>query len=173
MKSEGHPSSIYSYVFIDQEPATYLFRTINSIVYEVQFKPTPYLFGEHSPFADSIVELVLKVVDAPTGVRPPRDAVTAPTIAAIINDFYERSSQTITIYICDSSDKRQKARWTTFNRWYDYFSARNYQRFDRTVFDNVEEVTYYCAVIISAENPHRLSIFEAFNRLLDGYNDPK
>lgn len=173
MKSEEHPLSIYNYVLVDGQPSTYLFRTINGIVYEIQFKPTPYLFGDTSPFADDIVELVLKVVDAPAGVRPPRDSVTAPTIAAIISHFYQHSSQTITIYICDSSDQRQKARWATFNRWYNYFNASNYQRFDRTVVDTKDGVTYYCAVIISATNPYRLDVFAAFNRLLDGYNDPK
>ncbi len=94
-------------------------------------------------------------------------------MAAIIRDFYERSDLYITIYICDISDRRQKACWYKFNRWYDYFHANNYYRADRAVLDEKDGVMYHCDIIIKAANPRRLEIFTAFDRMLDGYNIPK
>lgn len=151
----------------------YGFITSNQIAYQVKFVPTPYGLGDNSPYGDDIFELVVKVTESPGDMRPPFDALTAPTIAAIIRDFYDRSDLYITIYICDVSDRRQKARWYKFNRWYDYFSASNYYRADRAVLDEKDGVLYHCAIIIKVANPRRFEIFEAFHKMLDGYNEIK
>lgn len=163
----------YAYTFIGGPNNLYEFETANQISYEVAFKPSPYALGDDFTLGEHIYELVLKVVDAPGGAKPPFDALTAPTVAAIIRDFYERSSLTITIYICETSDRREKARWYKFNRWYDHFHANRYIRFDQAVLDETDGVLYHCAVIIKAGNPNRQLIYAAFARLMDGYNTPK
>lgn len=129
--------------------------------------------GDDFAFGEHIYELVLKVVDTPTDKNPPFDSLTAPTVAAIIRDFYDRSPLTITIYICDTSDRREKARWYKFNRWYDYFNANNYIRVDQAVLDEKDRMLYHCAIIIKAGNPAKSTIFAAFNTLMEGYNVPK
>jgi Family of unknown function (DUF6169) len=173
MTNETLPS--YTFSYLGGINNVYSFSTHNAIDYEVAFKPTPYGLGDESPYADDIFELVLKIIDSPEGenIRPPFDALTAPTVAAIIKDFYDRSDLYITIYICDTSDRRQKARWYKFNRWYDYFNANNYYRADRAVLDEKDGVLYHCAIILKAANPRRFEIFAAFDRMLEGYNNTK
>ncbi len=170
------PASLsgYPYIYLGGVESKYGFITDKGITYEVKFTPSSYVLGDDFPYAEEIVELVLKVVETPIeGKNPPFDARTAPTVAAIIKDFYDRSPLGITIYICDTSDRREKARWYKFNRWYDYFNANNYYRTDRAVLDEKDGVLYHCAIIIKASNPHRFDIFAAFDRMLDGYNVPK
>ena len=86
MSEEPRPSK-YDFLFVGGERNTYAFTTDLLIIYEIQFKPTPYLFGENFVLSDEIVELVIKVADNPTGRRPPLDALIAPTVAAVIGDF--------------------------------------------------------------------------------------
>lgn len=88
MSEEERQSSSYNFTFAGEAFNSYLFATLNNITYEIQFKPTPYLFGDDFVLADEIVELVIKVADNPTDRRPPLDQLMAPTVAAIINDFY-------------------------------------------------------------------------------------
>jgi hypothetical protein len=62
--SEGEPLlSSYNFSFAGGIHNSYLFVTLKQITYEIQFKPTPYLFGENFVIANEIVELVIKVID--------------------------------------------------------------------------------------------------------------
>lgn len=76
----------YKFFFDGGLNNVYYFSTVNSIAYEVQFKPSPYVFNE-TAFSNDVFELVLKVIDAPEGVRPPFDSCTEVTVATIVKDF--------------------------------------------------------------------------------------
>ncbi|GAB2520177.1 hypothetical protein [Spirosoma aerophilum] len=75
--NEGQQPSKYDFLFIGGERNTYAFTTDLLIIYEVLFKPTPYLFGEGFVLFDEIVELVIKVANNPLDRRPPFDALVA------------------------------------------------------------------------------------------------
>ena len=138
--NEVLPPSKYDFLFIGGKQNTYTFITDLLITYEIQFKPTPYLFGDDFVLANEIVELVIKIANNPTGRQPPLDPLIAPTVATIINDFYQKSSAAITIFICDTADRRHEARWRKFNRRYDHFTADDYIRIDDTFRDTDEEL---------------------------------
>lgn len=96
--TNGEPQSLaYNYRFVGGEFNSYLFETQTEITYEVRFTPTPYLFGEDSPYANETFELSLVVSHNPTGRTPPFDRLTARTLAAIFEDFYLQSADTITL----------------------------------------------------------------------------
>ncbi len=173
MNEEEPLSSSYNFNFAGGSHNSYLFDTIKGIIYEIQFKPTPYLFGEGFVIADEIVELVIKVADNPTNRRPPLDALIAPTVAAIINDFYQNSSLTITIFICDTADKKHEARWRKFNCWYDHFAASDYIRLDDSFRDTEEELLYHCALIAKNGNPHLREVGLAFLDLMADFKRDK
>lgn len=52
------PNQKYDFQFLNGEENTYSFQTRNEFVYEVLFRPTPYLFGESSLYADLVYELI-------------------------------------------------------------------------------------------------------------------
>ena len=173
MSEEEHPLSAYNFNFAGGIRNTYLFTTLKQITYEIQFKPTPYLFGEGFVLANDIVELVIKVADNPTGRRPPLDALIAPTVAAIIYDFYRKSNLTITIFICDTADRKHEARWRKFNRWYDHFAADDYIRIDDGFRDTKEDLLYRCALIAKQSNPHLQEVGLAFLDLMADFRAEK
>jgi hypothetical protein len=166
MSEEEHQSSRYNFDFAGGEVNSYLFITSQRITYEIQFKPTPYLFGEEFVLADEIVELVIKVADNPTDRRPPFDVLIAPTVAAIIDDFYQKSSLTVTIFICDTADRKHEARWRKFNRWYNYFAASDYMRIDDAFRDKEQGLLYHCALIVKRHNPYIAEVGLAFIKLM-------
>ncbi|GAB4007788.1 hypothetical protein GCM10028808_12330 [Spirosoma migulaei] len=169
---EQQPSK-YDFLFVGGERNTYTFLTDLLITYEIQFKPTPYLFGEDFVLSEEIVELVIKVADNPIGKRPPFDSLIAPTVAAIINDFYQKSSLTITIFICDTADRKHEARWRKFNRWYDHFAATDYIRIDDAFRDTKEQLLYHCALIAKNENPYLREVSLAFLGLMADFKAGK
>ena len=166
MSEEEPLLSGYNFTFAGGIQNSYLFVTLNHILYEIQFKPTPYLFGENFIIANEIVELVIKVIDNPSGRRPPLDSLIAPTVAAIINDFYQKSSLTITIFICDTADRKHEARWRKFNRWYDHFAASDYIRIDDAFREPNEDLLYHCALIAKNGNPYLREVGLAFLDLM-------
>lgn len=159
-KFEGGPSNIYS------------FETIRGFIYQISFTPTPYLFGEDSIHSKNTYELSLSVIFNPTGENPPFDYRTALTLANAFGDFYDRSADTITLYICASYDNRQLIRAELFSRWFSHFHRDDYARFDQVIRDSTGE-RYPVCLIVKKKNPHRAELFEAFVNAIDGYNEGK
>lgn len=157
----------YDFLFTGGALNTYTFLTDLGITYEIQFIPSPTLFGDDFVLANNLVELVIKVVDNPLDQKPPYDPFFATTAAAIIGDFYRKSSSTVLIFMGDTSDRRQNARWRKFNSCYFDFSEGNYRRIDDTATDPENGTMYYCAVIIKYANPHIREIQLAFLDFMD------
>ena len=162
MKNEEQPGYQYDFLFAGGDFNSYAFTTDLLITYEVQFIPTPYLFGSDFVLADELVELVIKVAHNPLDRRPPSDPLVGPTVAAIIGDFYRKSSLTVTIFLCDTTDRKHKARWRKFNSWYVEFAESNYIRIDDSVRDAEQKVVYYCAVMVKHGNPYLREVGLAF-----------
>jgi Family of unknown function (DUF6169) len=167
MKEEG--SSHQQYDIEYQGENAYSFTTINEIIYLVKFRPTPYLFGEDSIFAPYCFELIIEVAENPTGKSPVFDTKVSRTVALIFEEFYLNSDQNITIYICESADKRQNARRTKFNRWFEYFAPINYSKYDDHFKDSSGEI-YPVSLILKDSNPNRATIISEFISIISGYN---
>ena len=149
-------------MFIGGDFNSYAFTTDQLITYEVQFIPAPYLFGPNFVLANELVELVIKVAHNPLDRSPPLDPAVPPTVAAIIGDFYRKSSLTVTLFLCDTTDRRHKARWRKFNSWYVEFGESNYIRIDDSVRDFNKDVVYHCAVMVKHGNPYLREVGLAF-----------
>lgn len=172
MQSEEPELLKYDFTFVGGDFNSYLFKTLTEITYEVRFTSTPYLFGEDSPYAQDTLELSLIVSANLTGRTPPFDRLTARTLAAIFEDFYVRSADTITIYICASYDGRQILRQQLFHRWFYFFVRDDFAKLDETIRDS-NGTPYPLTLIIKRNNPHRAEILEAFLRVTAGYNAEK
>ena len=172
MPNEEPELSAYDFTFVGGELNSYLFKTLTEITYEVRFTPTPYLFGENSPYADDTFELSLLINHNPTGRTPPFDRLTARTLAAIFGDFYVRSADTVTLYICASYDGRQMLRQQLFHRWFYYFERDDFTKVDDIIRDS-GDTPYPLTLIIKHKNPYRIQIIEAFLQATSGYRAGK
>jgi hypothetical protein len=159
MLSEELPHPVYEYSEVENEVNTFSFQTITGILYEIVFVPTPYLLGEDSVFAPHSFELVVRVSQNPTRQRPPFDRQTARTVAAIFEDFYQRSEYHVILYICDSSDGRQALR-----------KGNPYLKIDDEIRDS-DGTAYPISLILRKQNPHKIQIIEAFLLVTVAAND--
>jgi hypothetical protein len=173
MPNEEPLSLHYTYKLAVGSDYTFVFETKNDVVYQVDFNPDPDLLGAGVPFSGDVFELIIKVRASPVMKSLSLDRLIAPTIAAIVTEFYQICHQAVVLYICDSSDGRQAARWRKFNDWFAYFNQAEFVKHDLCLVDENDGVTYYNAVIIRNENPNQQAIADTFDGIISGYNDPK
>ena len=105
------------------------------------------------------------------GKRTPSDPRIAATVADVFKVFLARNERVI-VYICDSSDRRQVARARKFDGWFEYYRGLDYIKIDRNLFDPTGEI-YLTSLVMRHDNPDKVRLFEAFDRLTSGQNEEK
>ena len=168
MQKEVSSSPKYDFDFIGGDKNSYTFQTVHKLTYEITFKPTPYLFGESSPFAPHTFEFSIILVNNPAEKLPPLDKAILPTVASIFADFFEKSPDTIAIYICDSSDGRQLIRHKKFDAWF-YYYEHIFVKVD-SGFKETDGTFYPVSLIIKETHPFGAQIFDEFLNVMRGYN---
>lgn len=169
MKQAEQQSPDYKFEFIGLDYNSYIFETNSKIIYEIQFKATPYLFDASHEYAKFTFEFVIAVLYNPLQGRPPLDANTSRTIAKIFEDFYKRFSNIVTIYICESSDNKQMVRHRKFNIWFEEFHENMFLKID-TVFTDTQGTRVPSSLIIKKDNPFRTQIFDEFVKISESYD---
>lgn len=169
MKQEEQLPLDYKFEFVGEDCNSYVFETYSKIIYEIQFKPTPYLFDSSREYAKFTFEFVIAVLHNPLQGRPPLDTKSSRTIAKIFEDFYQRFNNIVTIYICESSDNRQMVRHRKFNIWFEEFHENMFLKID-TVFMDTQGVRVPSSLIIKKDNPFRTQIFDEFVKISDSFN---
>ncbi|QDK79235.1 hypothetical protein EXU85_11710 [Spirosoma sp. KCTC 42546] len=111
------PVNSYEFRFFGGEQNSYFFTTRQEIIYQIKFVPSAYLFVDYIDGHVNAFEMVIAVADNPTGGRIAYDPLTEDTIRAIFTDFF-CSLDHVIVYICDSSDGREQARFRKFTSWY-------------------------------------------------------
>ncbi|GAB3965562.1 hypothetical protein GCM10028806_04980 [Spirosoma terrae] len=158
------PNNQYDFSFAGSEQNLYYFTTHLEIIYEVKFVPSSYLFFDYIDDHVNAFEMVISVVDNPIGKRIPADPLTEPTIRAIFYDFF-RSLDHVIIYICDSSDGRQEARFRKFTNWYYKNIAVDLFKMDARLPDG-DRFTLLSG-ILSKKHPHFSQFVELFKNLAE------
>ena len=95
--------------------------------------------------------MIILVVDNPVGRRIPADDRTGPTIRAIFYEFLQ-DHERVVIFICDSSDGRQKAHARKFTDWYYKDVRPRFFKFDMGIQDGDD--TILLSIILHVRNTH-------------------
>jgi len=154
----------YEYDFIRVQNNLYFFETFNSIIYQIKFKPTPYLFDTIKIDKNSIFEFVIEVYENNTGKKPAFDINVGKTVSLIFKDFYSYNYKNICIYICDSSDNKQDIRKRKFDEWFFKYQTEEFIKIDKVINDK-NNVLFPISLIIHKENPKFIEIAVAFRDL--------
>jgi Family of unknown function (DUF6169) len=163
----------YNFFFEGGFYNSYYFETKDGIIYEVKFKPTPYLFGsEKSIFSDQIFEFSILVEFNPNQKVPASDSKIGATTALIFNDFYLKKGNAITIYICDSSDDKQSIRKRKFDIWYTKYNDIRFLKIDKVLIDRHKK-RFPISLILSDSNPYRNEIIDSFTSMIVQNNEDK
>jgi hypothetical protein len=161
-------NSPYSYELIVGYEMLYIFKTDYEVLYEVRFKPTPYLFSSDKPYANDAYEFSIIVIDNPNHVSPPFDNRIGETIAKVFDDFYSKFGNAINLYICASHDNRQSVRFRKFSGWFATFGSNKYFKFESFVTD-AEGKKFPLALIIKSDNPYLKEIVDSFVDVINFY----
>jgi hypothetical protein len=164
-------SQYYAFYSETVEYTYYFFKTSNGIIYEVSFRPTPYLFETSYPFAENVFESVIKVIEKSSKTLVPFDKKVKRTIAEIFYHFFS-DKQRIIVYICDTADARHLARARKFGLWFEKFKTTQFMKVDASIIDEMG-VIYMNALILHRENPYFVEIIDAFRKVTGGYSEDK
>lgn len=125
----------YLYEYSGGEDNSYIFVTDKEIVYEVMFRPSGYIFGVESPYFEDTFELIIGILEKPQPEKPSLDSRIPITIASIFKDFFHSREQLV-VFVCDSSDKKEEARFRKFNRWFEYYRGVEFMKIDVLIPDD-------------------------------------
>ncbi len=157
----------YKFEYIGGQSNAYVFETGNEVIYQIKFKPTPYLFSNHPNVGQNVFELVIEVIDW-QGEKIPPDSFIPATVAAICQDFFINKDR-ILLYICETADARHLARVRKFDAWFRAFTESNFLKID-TQFPDTNGITYYISLIFRLGHPHRHLIVDEFELMSRQYN---
>jgi hypothetical protein len=163
----------YHFLDIGGENNSYIFQTDHQIIYEVKFKKSDYLLlPASSKLKDLIFEFVIDILENTNQTKIPIDNKIGLTIAQIFNDFFDKNSNTVSIFICDSSDAKQEIRMKKFNQWYYKFQDSSFIKIDEILIDK-KKIRYPISMILKTSNPYRIAILEAFMDITKLQNSDK
>jgi Family of unknown function (DUF6169) len=149
----------YEFEFIGGVNNSYTIVTESDVIYEIKFKPSNYLI-EIDDFDNELVfEFVIEVLYKPLNVALTLDKLIGPTINKIFNNFYSLYNESVTVYICDSSDGKQYVRKRKFDFWFSEFNDNSFVKFDDIVLD-VEQNYYPVSFILKINNPNLYKIID-------------
>jgi hypothetical protein len=152
----------YLFSNLNDSSNSYLFETDLEIIYQIKFKPTPYLFGDHIiDVSEYIFEFIIDVVNNPNSKLPPNDKKVGATVVAIFIDFYAKIGNAVSIYICESSDGKEFIRKRKFDQWFAQFNDNTFVKIDEMIVDSNKKL-FPISLIISKLNPKRAMIIDAF-----------
>jgi hypothetical protein len=164
---------VYSYVFEGGINNSYVFSTDLGVVYDIQFRPSPYLLdNENAVYSNDLFEFIIEILYNPSDKSPALDKLVPPTVAAIFKDFYHRKSETVCIYICDSSDGRQEIRRRKFEQWFFEYQDTSFIKIDDKFVDRNKNL-FPISMIIKKSHPHYALITVDFATVILKYNSGK
>jgi intracellular sulfur oxidation DsrE/DsrF family protein len=162
----------YSFEFVGGVNNSYTIVTTSEVVYEIKFKPSQYLSKLNNFEENLIFEFIIEVLYRPENIALTLDKYLAPTICKVFHDFYNLKNDSVTVYICDSSDGRHYVRKRKFDNWFDEFNDNSFVKFDDIILDK-ENNEFPIAFILKKANPNFNKICEDFINTINENNEDK
>ncbi len=143
----------------------YKFITDKSVVYNVLFTDGSYYFNG-LPEHILVFELSLSFSALGGTLSPSYDNRIEITVVKIISDFLS-DVENSAVYLCDTSDKRQKARKRKFDFWFNKHSSDELEKYDLEF--NYENIEFLPSLIVHKNNPFREELVEIFKAQTENY----
>ena len=156
---------------------------ISQLSIEAVNRKSPYIVeavSDFGPFvftSDSGVELAIDFVDDDlitsadsyqlvisnvNNRQSPRDKKVQNTILAIVEEFFEKN-QAALLYVCETGDGKQMARYRLFTYWFDMFEYSKRYTSLSTSLEDEDGVMNAATVFIRNDNPNLPEIVREFN----------
>ena len=152
----------YKFYFYGGRKNSYFFETSDGLIYEINFKFTPYLFElKNVEITENTFEFSILLYYNPNSKLSSNDKKIGATVVAIFMDFYSKKNKAVSIYICDAADGKELVRKRKFDQWFLEYNDNTFVKVDEMLVDK-ENNKFPISLILSKLNPYRAEIFEAF-----------
>lgn len=137
-------SSRYDINLHDEDPYFYTFTTEHDVLYSCRF-------GKVSSLSPVLGIYDLKVRDFlfypsyPNPYKKHNDIRIFPTIKGLVEDYLNRQDH-ILLYVCDSSDNREKARQKLFTKWHESMADTVF--YHELEIEVDDDLTLECGVMV-------------------------
>ena len=122
--------------------------------------------------SELVFEFVIELLYRPLDVALTLDKPIGPTINNIFNDFYNSYNQSVTVYICDSSDGKAFVRKRKFDHWFEEFNDNSFIKFDDIVID-ADQNDFPVSFILKKDNPNFYKILISLTKTISKNNKDK
>lgn len=130
----------------------FMFKTDLGIHYMVSFNKEDIMFGECGTY-----QLIIRKIEETRSRHDPKVEVT---ILAIVNEFF-RSNQEVMLYLCDTSDGRERSRNRLFLNWFDRYVEKNRFTICKAHAEVEGEGLFLC-IIVDNQHPKLKAITKDF-----------
>ena len=148
----------------------YSFTTSVGCIYHCYFFDFSTAFSDYPELAPKVfgfnLELKLKPAEP---VKIPLDKRIAATVTNILKAFLNDKENAV-VYICDNSDKREKARFHKFYHWFKQFNDGSIVQLRGVI--RAGNTNILNALLIHKDNPQLNDFIEAYEILSGIYTKP-
>lgn len=140
------------------------FTTSLGLQYNVYFLPAKEdYFSDYPEMPENIYLFGFSLLNGTENQRV-FDENIAKTICGILIEFFSNHENVI-VFICDSTDKRERQRNITFNKWFHHFDTDSlFEKIDKVLeYDSLNR--YYLSLIYRKDNPKRGLYLKAFQNM--------
>lgn len=128
------------------------FTTDSGVKYSVGFDEDDLLQSDES------YQLIIVNVNHQAS---PRDAKVRDTIMEIIDEFFSQNNSTM-LYICETSDGKQKMRSRLFQYWFSTYTRKSNFILVNSSVKDAEGIDNYATIILRKDNPNLKDVLTEF-----------
>ena len=152
----GHLNSVSPYkVKRDEASGLYYFITKNQVQLTIDFMDDDLI---------TTAESYQFVINNANNQKSPRDIKVQQTILLIVDEFF-RQNQAAFLYLCETSDGKQKARSRLFSYWFETYAYTKLFTCMTTSLLDLEGVYNSATLIIRNDHPNYRDVIADFTNI--------
>jgi hypothetical protein len=162
--------NLQPYNYTTYKPDYYTFTSSVGCEYDCYFYDFSSAFYLYPDLAPRVFGFNLELKSRPEGlVKIPLDKRIGATVTSIIKSFLLKKNNTV-VYICDNSDRREKARFHKFYHWFKQFNDGSIVQLRGVI--RAGNTNILNALLIHKDNPQLNDFIEAYEILSGIYTKP-
>lgn len=130
----------------------FTFKTDYGIHYSVSFSKEDIVLGDCATY-----QLIIRKIE---DIKSQHDPKVEATILSIIKEFF-RSNLEVMLYICDTSDGREKSRNRLFLSWFERYASKELFTICKA-HATIEGEGMFICIVVENRNPRLKAITEDF-----------
>ncbi|MCW3091074.1 MAG: hypothetical protein JWP81_2143 [Ferruginibacter sp.] len=147
----------------------FTFTTNLGCIYQCYFFDFSTAFAEYPNLASRVFGFNLELAYQPSAVKIGLDKRIAVTVTTILKAFLHEN-ENVVVYICDNSDRREKARFHKFSNWFKIYNDGSIVQLRGVI--RAGNTNILNTLLIHKDNPLLNDFIEAYEILTGIFTKP-